>query len=65
VPIADLGARHSGFRGALGGSDGWVLLDGNDPASSGWVLALEVLLLLFVAWNVGALIRVTRRVRDA
>lgn len=66
--IADLGVRFQGVSGVLaelGGvqSGDWVLVDGETPSAVGWVLGLEVLLLLFVVFNAVSAIRVLRPVK--
>jgi hypothetical protein len=63
VRVDELGPRFRGVRDALGpaAERGWVLLDGEDPASAGWLAGLELLLLAFVAWNLWSIARVLRR----
>ena len=42
-----------------------LLIDGESPAGTRWVLGLAVLLLGFAAFNLVGLIRLARPVRDA
>jgi hypothetical protein len=63
VSIDSLGPRFRGLGHALGGGKGWVLLDGEDPASVSWIAGLELLLLGFVAWSTWSIARVLRRPR--
>ena len=63
VSIDSLGPRFRGLGSALGGGKGWVLLDGEDPASVSWIAGLELLLLGFVAWSTWSIARVLRRPR--
>lgn len=66
--IADLGVRFQGVRGVLGEAGGvqpgdWVLVDSETPSAVGWVLGLEVLLLLFVGFNLFSVVRVLRPIK--
>jgi len=66
--VRDLGVRFQGVTGVLAQAGGvqaedWVLVDSETPSAVGWVLGLEVLLLLFVAFNVVSVARVLRPVR--
>jgi len=71
VRVADLSVRFGGLRDALDELSGrssagaWVLVDGEDPASLGWVLGLEALLLTFIGFNLLSLGRVLRRIRPS
>lgn len=57
--VSDLGLRYQGVASKLP-VDGKVLIDGDDPTSGTWVLALELLLLSFAAWNLRSLWRLLR-----
>ena len=68
--IADLGVRFQGVRGVLAEAGGvqpgdWVLVDSETPSSVAWVVGLELLLLLFVGFNMMSVIRVLRPIRGA
>ncbi|HET9960399.1 MAG TPA: hypothetical protein VFQ61_38170 [Polyangiaceae bacterium] len=45
--------------------DAWLLIDGESPASTRWVIGLQLLLLGFAVFNVGGILRLARPVRDA
>jgi len=67
VRVSDLGVRFRGVRNEMaalsgGTASGWVLVDGEDPFTMGWVLALEALLLSFAAFNLLSLVRLLRPV---
>lgn len=68
VPLGDAGLRHAGLGGAVPDghlpADAWLLVDGNSPRASRWALALVALLLGFAVWNLAAIGKVLRRVRD-
>jgi hypothetical protein len=67
IPLSSPGLRHSELRRALEGSgqavpsaSAWLLVDGEAPGSSRWVLGLSALLLGFVvfsAWGLWVLLR--------
>lgn len=65
VAVGELGLRHRGVAGLLGGGapSGWLLIDGESPASLGWVPALALLLATFALWNLACVIRILRRPR--
>ncbi len=69
--VPELGLRHRGLARAVGALTGgrfgesWLLVDGDDPKSSRWTLALEALLLAFFAFNAGGILRILRRVPAA
>jgi hypothetical protein len=71
VRVSDLGAGYWGLGGALeraGGpaaKEAWVLLDGTDPRSSNWAVALALVLAAFAAWNLYGVMRLTRRLPAA
>jgi hypothetical protein len=45
--------------------DAWLLIDGETPSGTRWVLGVAVLLLGFAAFNVAGIVRLARPVRDA
>lgn len=68
--IAELGVRFQGVRGVLAEAGGvqsgdWVLVDSETPSAVGWVLGLEVLLLLFIGFNLVSVVRVLRPIKPA
>jgi hypothetical protein len=56
-----LGPRFRGLGSVVAGG-AWVIIDGEDPHGGSWLLGLEALLLVFLAFNVVAIARVVRRV---
>jgi len=64
-----LGLRYAGLSAAIErvapGESGaaWVLVDGQGPHDSGWLLAIELMLLGFVVWSAWSLARVLGWVR--
>lgn len=46
-------------------ADAWLLIDGEAPSGTRWVLGLELLLIGFAAFNVAGIARLARPVRDA
>lgn len=71
VPSRDAGLRYSALPGAVAEAgraalpqDAWLLVDGESPSSTRWVLGLFGVLLGFIAFNVVGLVRLSRRVRD-
>lgn len=63
VPLSASGLRHSDLRSALSrsgqrvpGGDAWLLVDGETPAGSRWVLGVLVLLASFAAFSVWGLL---------
>lgn len=67
VRVSDLGVRFRGVKAEMaelggGTASGWVLVDGEDPYTMGWVLALEALLISFAAFNLLSLARLLRPV---
>ncbi|MFZ5891661.1 MAG: hypothetical protein ACOY0T_11460 [Myxococcota bacterium] len=71
VPAQGAGLRYHALRDAAADaghalpSDAWLLIDGESPAGTRWVLALEAMLIAFAAFNVVGIIRLARPVRDA
>jgi hypothetical protein len=71
VPARGAGIRYHALREAAAQAghalpnDAWLLIDGESPAGTRWVLGLELLLIAFAAFNVGGILRLARPVRDA
>lgn len=70
VPFSSAGPRHRGLRAAIEaetglpvGEEAWLLVDGEAPRDARWAVALAALFSVFALWNVGAFLRLTRRVR--
>jgi hypothetical protein len=70
VRFGDAGPRHRGIAEAIARvthervpASAWLVVDGEEPASSRWVLALAAALLTFAVWNVLSGVRLVRRVR--
>jgi hypothetical protein len=68
VPLDQLGLRHRGVADAVEQSrqqersaGQWLLLEGVDPQSQRWVLALALMLAAFAGWNVWGIARILRR----
>ncbi len=59
---SELGARFAGVADITGG-DAWVLVDGDHPHGTSWLLGLEVLLVGFALFGLGGIARVLRPVR--
>ncbi len=59
---SDLGARFGNVAKTTG-SDAWVVVDGDDPRGSTWLLGLLVMLLGFVTFNVVGMATLLRPVR--
>lgn len=71
VPSREAGLRYGALAHAVAeagrpalAADTWLLIDGESPRSTRWVLGLFVVLLGFIAFNVIGLVRLSRRVRD-
>jgi len=71
VPLSDVGIRYSRLPDAAARAndgkpvpDGWLLVDGEAPATTRWALGLAVLFLGFAAFNVWGLVRLLRPVED-
>ncbi len=67
LPVGELGLRQRGLAEAVASTgldplpnDAWLLLDGESPAATRWVLGLLGLLLGFAAFNVAGLVRLLR-----
>lgn len=71
VPMRGAGIRYRALRDAVSAaghevpSDAWLLIDGESPAGTRWVLALQAMLIAFAAFNVLGIVRLARPVRDA
>lgn len=72
VPFDSLGLRHAGVREAVEAAthaplpeDAWLLMDGEAPQTSRWVLGVVGLLVVFVVTNVLGTLNLLRPVRDA
>jgi len=70
VRFAAAGPRHRGLAGSVTELTGqpvppgaWLLVDGESPAQSRWVVALVALFAGFAAWNAIAIARLARRVK--
>lgn len=70
VPARDAGLRYRALSDAAADAghplppDAWLLIDGESPAGTRWVLGLEVLLIGFAAFNALGLLRLARPIRD-
>jgi hypothetical protein len=71
VPLADAGIRYDALASAVREAgkpplapDTWLLLDGEAPSTTRWVIGVMVLLLGFAAFNIVGLVRLSRPVRD-
>jgi hypothetical protein len=69
VSFQSVGPRHRGLAGAVAQAthqpvpaNAWLLVDGDDPSSSRWAVALALLFFGFAAWNLFAMARLLRRV---
>lgn len=70
VHFGAAGPRHRGLASAIEAttklpipSDAWLLVDGEGPSSSRWSVGLAAVFLAFAMWNVGAVIRLVRKVK--
>lgn len=72
VPISEAGLRYGALASAVteagqpalpAGSH--LLLDGESPTSTRWVIGLMLLLMGFMAFNVTGIVRLARPIRDA
>jgi hypothetical protein len=70
IPFRDVGPRHRGLRSAITAQtgeavpgDAWLVIDDQPPASSRWAVMLVALFGIFAAWNLGAMWKLTRKVR--
>jgi hypothetical protein len=69
VPLDRAGPRWRGLASAIersaGGpvAHGWLLMDGWDPSAASWLVGLEIMLVVFAAWNVYGIARVLRRAK--
>jgi hypothetical protein len=69
VRFGEAGPRHRGIADAIASvthervpTSAWLVVDGEEPASSRWVLALAAALLCFAVWNVLSAVRLVRKV---
>lgn len=69
VPFDQAGIRHVGLVSSVQAQGeprvppgAWLLIDGASPRASRWALALALLFVGFVLWNLVALARVLRRI---
>jgi len=71
VPARAAGLRYHALGDAASQAghalpnDAWLLIDGESPSGTRWVLGLEALLIAFAAFNVAGIVRLARPVRDA
>src|SRR5581483_12353905 len=70
VSLYGPGPRHRGLAAAIDAqaehampTKAWLLVDGEQPSSSRWALALALIFVGFAVWNVAAMIRLVRKVR--
>jgi hypothetical protein len=70
VHLDAAGLRHRGLAAAIARAtgeaaprDAWLLVDGEPPNDARWAVALIALFAAFALWNVGAIVRLARRVR--
>ena len=65
--VGELGLRHRGLSVPLeamaagAGTSGWVLIDGEEPHAADWAVALELILLAFLSFNVASIARIIRK----
>jgi hypothetical protein len=70
VPADSAGLRYSALSGAAAEAgrplkdDAWLLIDGESPAGTRWVLGVFALLLGFAAFNIVGIVRLSRPIRD-
>jgi hypothetical protein len=71
VPFKKAGVRHGSLARAVREQTevevpegAWLLIDGSSPRTSRWAVALALIFLSFVVWNVAGVARVLARVRD-
>lgn len=69
VPFAKAGLRHGALADAIGGAygrrpaaDAWLLIDGETPATTRWVLGLIAMFVAFAAFNVWGVVRLLKPV---
>jgi hypothetical protein len=70
VRFAEAGPRHRGLARAIEEATGepvptgaWLLVDGEDPARSRWVLVLATTFLGFASWHAAVIARMLRKAR--
>ena len=71
VPLAQAGLRYSALPSAVADTgkpplpdDSWLLVDGESPRTTRWVIGLMLVLFGFAAFNLVGLVRLSRLVRD-
>jgi len=70
VPVQTAGLRYSALgeaateAGQRMSPQAWLLIDGESPTSTRWVLGIQALLLGFSAFNVIGILRLSRPIRD-
>lgn len=71
VPAADAGLRYSAVSDAVEATgrsplppDAWLLIDGESPAGTRWVLGVVAVLTAFAVFNAFGLFRLAQRVRS-
>lgn len=72
VPASEAGLRYGALPGAVADAgrpalpeNSWLLVDGESPRATRWVIGLMIVLIGFAAFNVIGLVRLSRPVRDA
>jgi hypothetical protein len=70
VRLDAAGPRHRGLRAAIEQAthepvpkNAWLIVDGEDPVDARWAIAVSLMFLGFVGWNVAATARILRKVR--
>jgi hypothetical protein len=70
VPTRAAGLRYDALKEAAAQAgyplprDAWLLIDGESPAGTRWVLGVQALLVGFAAFNLAGILRLARPVRD-
>lgn len=65
VPARDAGLRYRGLRESTSmPKDAWLLIDGEAPETSRWVLGLLALFAAFALFNAYGLVRLLRPIKD-
>ena len=70
VPFAQAGLRHRGLRSGIEDATGrqvpakaWLIVDGQTPADARWAVGLVAMFAAFALWNIGAMLRLVRKVK--